>query len=67
MEVIDERLGYSTGAFTLTRYIYATPDMQQDAVSAVSCRLFSNQSLINLETVGGVARSEQTGHKARHI
>ncbi len=64
MKVIVKRLDHSTGAFTLTRYIYATPDMQQEAVSAVSRSLFSNQSLINLDTVGGVARSEQTGHKA---
>ncbi|MGQ0548185.1 MAG: tyrosine-type recombinase/integrase [Armatimonadota bacterium] len=67
LKVITERMGHSTEAFTLTRYIHATPDMQQEAASAVSRRLFSNQSLINPGAVDGVIRLEQNGQEARPV
>ncbi len=51
LKVIQERMGHSTESFTLARYIHATPDMQEEAAKAVSRRLLSNQSLINLGAV----------------
>ena len=47
LKVIQERMGHSTEAFTLSRHIHATPDMQEQATSVVSRRLLSNQSLID--------------------
>lgn len=47
LRAIMERSGHSNEAFTLARYVHATPDMQEQAARVVSERLLSNQSLIN--------------------
>ncbi len=43
LKAITERMGHSTEAFTLSRYIHSTPDMQEQAVAAVSRRLFESK------------------------
>ncbi len=47
LKVISERLGHSSEAFTLARYVHSG-ERQRDAVEAVSRRLLSNRNLINL-------------------
>lgn len=45
LKTISERLGHSSEAFTLSRYVHSA-GRQRDAAEAVSRRLLSNQSLI---------------------
>ena len=57
LKVIMERLGHSTEAFTLSRYIHATPTMQREAAEVVSLRLFaSNGFLTESGPTGGTPR-----------
>ncbi len=53
LKVTTERLGHSTEAFMLSRYIHATPIMQREAAEVVSRRC----SLLTApESVGGTPR-----------
>lgn len=46
LKVITERLGHSTEAFTLSRYIHATPTMQREAAEVISRRLFASNGFL---------------------
>ncbi len=61
LKAIKERAGHSTEAFTLARYIHATPDMQEQAARAVSRRLLSNGSLTESALVGTVVGENRDG------
>jgi hypothetical protein len=54
-----ERLGHSTEAFTLSRYIHATPTMQREAAEVISRRLFASNGF--LTESGPVRRAPRRG------
>ncbi len=55
LKIISERLGHSSEAFTLSRYIHSA-ERQRDAAEAVSRRLLSNQSLITSAGLRSMSR-----------